>query len=118
MFHKFFPELFDLGIICILNTPIVKVQHKKKNINFYSLDEFNMWKESNTGFTFKYYKGLGTSTSKEWKEYFDETSLDNNLMIVSNGIDNDVPGTFKLMFSKEKGMTNLRKDWMGISELE
>jgi len=117
MFHKFFPELFELGIICILNTPIVKVQHKKKSINFYSLDKFNEWKESNTGFTFKYYKGLGTSTSKEWKEYFDETSLDNNLMVVSTGIDSDVPGTFKLMFSKEKGMTNLRKDWMGISEL-
>lgn len=42
------------------------------------MPEYETWKEeTNTkGWSIKYYKGLGTSTSKEAKEYFAE--LDNN----------------------------------------
>ncbi len=44
-FYAFWPELFDLNVICILNTPIVKVKYKKQSISFYSVDEFYIWKE-------------------------------------------------------------------------
>ena len=45
---------------------------------FYTMPEYETWKdETNTkGWAIKYYKGLGTSTSKEAKEYF--TALDAN----------------------------------------
>jgi DNA topoisomerase-2 len=42
-------------------------------LSFYSLPEFSEWKnETDNWHTYriKYYKGLGTSTSKEAKEYF------------------------------------------------
>uniref|UniRef100_A0A670ZQ29 DNA topoisomerase 2 n=1 Tax=Pseudonaja textilis TaxID=8673 RepID=A0A670ZQ29_PSETE len=52
--------------------PLV-VSKNKEEIPFYSIPEFQEWKNSNTNsknWKIKYYKGLGTSTSKEAKEYF------------------------------------------------
>ena len=44
-----------------------------QSFSFYSLPEFSEWKTANENwhtYRVKYYKGLGTSTSKEAKEYF------------------------------------------------
>ena len=54
-------------------TPIVKVKKgKKTSINFYNINDYENWVEKNNckGWTSKYYKGLGTSTPNEAKEYF------------------------------------------------
>ena len=72
-FHFLWPSLMKRnGFITSLSTPIVKA-FKGKNINtFYNLTDYENWRESNntSGWNVKYYKGLGTSTSKEAKEYF------------------------------------------------
>ena len=111
-FYKFWPELFSLGVIHILNTPIVKVKYKKDTLSFYDLSVFERWKEQHVGekYDSKYYKGLGTSSSKEWKEYLSD--LSNNLEKVTTEFgDSDI---FKLQFSKEIGSTDKRKAWLGI----
>jgi DNA topoisomerase-2 len=44
-----------------------------QSLSFYSLPEFEEWKKETKNWHkcfVKYYKGLGTSTSKEAKEYF------------------------------------------------
>ncbi len=113
-FYKFWPELFDLGIIHILNTPIVKVKYKKESINFYDIDVFHAWKEEHKDVKFdsKYFKGLGTSSSKEWREYLSD--LGTNLEMVTSDVgDSDI---FKLQFSKEIGMSDKRKDWLKIED--
>lgn len=51
------------------------VQAKKGNQTkvFYTMPEYESWKEEvggARGWTIKYYKGLGTSSGKEAKEYF------------------------------------------------
>ena len=55
-------------------TPIVKVSKGNKSRTFFTLPEYEQWLESTgnngKGFKIKYYKGLGTSTSAEAKEYF------------------------------------------------
>jgi DNA topoisomerase-2 len=117
MFYKYWPELFDLGYIYILNTPLVKVKYKSKNINFYDSEVFEQWKleHSNEKYESKYYKGLGTSSDKEWKEYLSEENLVDNLVQVT--IDSlDDSKMFKLIFGKEKGATDRRKDWLGLQE--
>uniref|UniRef100_A0A3Q3VN89 DNA topoisomerase 2 n=1 Tax=Mola mola TaxID=94237 RepID=A0A3Q3VN89_MOLML len=56
-------------------TPIIKASHKKTQLSFYSIPEFNAWTESQANYKswkIKYYKGLGTSTSQEAKEYFSD----------------------------------------------
>ena len=50
-----------------------QVSKGKEEIAFYSIPEFEEWKESTPNaksWKIKYYKGLGTSTPKEAKEYF------------------------------------------------
>ena len=71
-FHSLWPELLELNTFIIsLATPIVKITKGKKVKSFYTLTEFDDWKKLNEkGWKVKYYKGLGTSTSKEAKEYF------------------------------------------------
>ena len=71
--HYFWPSLVKLNLfIHSLSTPIVKVSKGKKSTAFYNLTDYTQWKQENKskGWTIKYYKGLGTSSSKEAKEYF------------------------------------------------
>ena len=66
------PSLLKIDFITSMITPIVKVTKGKKVISFYNLTDYDQWKQENKskGWNVKYYKGLGTSSSKEAKEYF------------------------------------------------
>jgi DNA topoisomerase-2 len=71
--HYMWPSLVKLNLfIYSLATPIVKVSKGKSIRTFYNITDYENWKEenSNKGWNIKYYKGLGTSDSKEAKEYF------------------------------------------------
>ena len=72
-FHFVWPSLMKReGFITSLATPIVKAFKGKDIKTFYNLTEYEKWSESNESKSYKvkYYKGLGTSTSKEAKDYF------------------------------------------------
>lgn len=60
-------------------TPIVKATKTgKQAIAFYTIPEYEQWREGNNngkGWTIKYYKGLGTSSSAEAKTYFGNLPL-------------------------------------------
>jgi DNA topoisomerase-2 len=67
------PSLMKIkGFITSLLTPIVKVIKGKTQNSFYTLQDFEKWvlQNNRSGWTINYYKGLGTSTPKEGKEYF------------------------------------------------
>jgi len=72
--HKFWPELLNIkGFLQQFITPIIKVSKGKKSRFFFTVPEYETWREENNGgkgWTSKYYKGLGTSTAAEAKEYF------------------------------------------------
>ena len=62
------------GFIGFMNTPILKAKKGNQELKFYNEGEYEEWK-SNTetkGWNIKYYKGLGTSTKTEFREYFEE----------------------------------------------
>jgi DNA topoisomerase-2 len=63
------------GFIGFMNTPIIKARKGTQELLFYNDGEYNKWKEDSSadhkGWKIKYYKGLGTSTAKEFKEYFE-----------------------------------------------
>ena len=75
-----FPGLLDIpGFLLEFITPIVKVTVKargaggKRVIPFYTMPEFEHWRDTEgkqCRWTQKYYKGLGTSTPMEAREYF------------------------------------------------
>ena len=68
--HKFWPSLLGIpDFLMQFITPIVKCTKGKKFHTFFTLPEYEEWKEGTgndaKGWTIKYYKGLGTSTSSE-----------------------------------------------------
>ena len=76
LFEYLWPSLLDIeGFLGFMNTPILKATKSSKSISFYNEQEYQSWKQENNegkGWNIKYYKGLGTSTGKEFKEYFKE----------------------------------------------
>uniref|UniRef100_A0A6C0KN12 DNA topoisomerase (ATP-hydrolyzing) n=1 Tax=viral metagenome TaxID=1070528 RepID=A0A6C0KN12_9ZZZZ len=72
LFHAEWPDLLKSGLLCTLLTPILKASKGKTTLSFYSIPQFNAWKEENSlqGWKIKYYKGLGTSTPAEAREWF------------------------------------------------
>jgi len=114
MFHYKWPELIKRkGFITSLSTPIVKAFKGKEEKIFYNLNEYDNWKNGNiNGWKIKYYKGLGTSTSKEAKEYF----IDINEKLIKyfcegaiEGIQN-MDNSITLAFDKSRA--NDRKKWL------
>eukprot|EP00980_Cylindrotheca_fusiformis_P003124 scaffold721_cov131-Cylindrotheca_fusiformis.AAC.14 len=80
MIHTFWPSLLNVpGFLQQFITPIVKASKGKKSHTFFTLPQYLEWKEATgndgKGWKIKYYKGLGTSTSAEAKEYFSNLDL-------------------------------------------
>jgi DNA topoisomerase II len=73
LFHELWHELIAIpGFLTYMATPIVKATKGKETKNFYSQFDYEEWRkaEGAKGWTVKYYKGLGTSTRDEAKDYF------------------------------------------------
>jgi len=75
LFHSEWASLTKIpGFISFMNTPILRAKKGQETRLFYNEGEYQAWKESlqngPNGWTIKYFKGLGTSTSAEFKEYF------------------------------------------------
>ena len=105
MIDHFWPSLLNLGFVEEFITPIVKAKKGKKEEHiFYTLPEFEAWKETHQGYNIKYYKGLGTSTAVEAREYF--RNIDNNRVVFIEGGEEEID----LAFSKDR--SDDRKDWI------
>ena len=107
LFHCMWPELLEIKFISYMNTPIVKVSYKKDIKSFYTLTDYNNWKESEKKykkFNIKYYKGLGTSTASESKEYFKNLKL--NTYVSNENTDLSI----NLAFNKKQA--DDRKEWL------
>jgi DNA topoisomerase II len=77
LFHELWHELIAIpGFLTYMATPIVKATKGKTVRCFYSQYEYEQWRETPEahGYKVKYYKGLGTSTRDEAKEYFQHLS--------------------------------------------
>ena len=75
LFHAMWPSLVKLdGFLCFMNTPILRAVKGSQKLQFYNDGEYAKWKEglqgNLKGWNMKYFKGLGTSTATEFKDYF------------------------------------------------
>jgi DNA topoisomerase-2 len=73
LFHELWHELIAIpGFLTYMATPIVKASKGKEIKNFYNQYEYEEWRKTDAarGYKVKYYKGLGTSTRDEAREYF------------------------------------------------
>ena len=96
MLHTLWPTLVKReSFVQSLNTPIVKATKGKDIITFYNLTDYEKWKETpeSHNYKVKYYKGLGTSTAQEAKEYFIDIE-DKLLNYLWENMDADVKAKF------------------------
>lgn len=106
MIHSEWKELLDLGFVESMVTPIIKAVKGNTVKTFYTLTDYNQWKEKVNVklWKIKYYKGLGTSTSKEAKEYF--VDMKKSLYKVDDTTEEAMILAFK------KTEADLRKQWL------
>ncbi|XP_032667667.1 DNA topoisomerase 2 isoform X2 [Odontomachus brunneus] len=108
--HHNWPSLLKLNFIEEFITPIVKATKGSQQLSFFSLPEFEMWKKETENFhtyKIKYYKGLGTSTAKEAKEYF-ENMARHRIRFRYDGEQDDQ----NIIMAFSKKCVDQRKDWL------
>jgi DNA topoisomerase-2 len=110
LFESAWPSLSKIpGFIGFMNTPILKARKGNQELLFYNNGEYEQWKTANPtaghDWKIKYYKGLGTSTGKEFREYFEKKKLvgfNHNGETSENAID--------MVFNKKRA--DDRKTWL------
>jgi len=109
LFQSEWPTLANIhGFIGFMNTPILKAKKGDVELNFYNDGEYNEWKEENDskGWKIKYYKGLGTSTGKEFREYFEKKKM------VGFQHSEKSDDAIDMVFNKKRA--DDRKDWLKL----
>lgn len=113
VFQSIWPSLYKQdGFLTAMLTPIIKVTNaKKESIKFYTQTDFENWKkvleqspEGARGWKIKYYKGLGTSSEEEAKDYF------RDMKRVTYTYDKDADEAIDLAFNKKR--SDDRKEWL------
>ena len=96
------------GFIGFMNTPILKAKKGNNEMLFYNDGEYDEWKNQNNinGWKIKYYKGLGTSTGSEFKEYFENKKV---VTFEHQGSNSD--NAIDKVFNKKR--SDDRKVWLG-----
>jgi len=127
LFQSEWPTLTHIpGFIGFMNTPILKARKGQQERVFYNEGEFEAWKSggatasgataSGAGasgataidvatWNIKYYKGLGTSTGREFKEYFEHKKI---VDFAHTGEQSD--NAIDLVFNKKRA--DDRKEWL------
>ncbi|RQM18731.1 hypothetical protein DD237_000945 [Peronospora effusa] len=111
LIHHFWPSLLRLdGFLQEFITPIVKCSKGRTKKVFYTMPEYEAWRERTNqgrGWVIKYYKGLGTSTAAETKEYFSDLQTHQIEFAYEGDGDSDI---IDMAFSKKR--VEDRKDWL------
>ena len=115
LFQSEWPTLTHIpGFIGFMNTPILKARKGQQERLFYNEGEFEVWKSGATGtsgaidvstWAIKYYKGLGTSTGREFREYFEHKKI---VDFAHTGEPSD--DAIDLVFNKKRA--DDRKEWL------
>lgn len=107
LFDCLWPSLLKFGdFMGFVQTPIIKATSANRQVCFYRQDEYERWVQTHkSGWTIKYYKGLGTSVASEFKEYFKSLKI-----VYFKHSGEACESSFKKVF--EKTNADLRKLWL------
>jgi len=113
LFQSLWSSLYKMdNFLVSLKTPMIKAISATETVSFYTMYDAEKWIENKKktanglkGWTFKYYKGLGTSTAAEAKEYFKEMKITEYKY---TGKDSDE--ALDLAFNKKRA--DDRKEWL------
>lgn len=109
IFHSLWPSLYKAeGFLNSMLTPVIKAKKGKHMVQFYSVKDYDKWKVTTQGkWNIKYYKGLGTSTPAEAREYFKELKL---IKYTSDSTIDEK--AINIAFGRQENSTTHRKEWL------
>jgi DNA topoisomerase-2 len=96
------------GFISFMNTPILRASKGVATLSFYNDGEYAAWKSAtadSASWKIKYFKGLGTSKSDEFKEYFAQKKIVD--FVYDGGVSDD---SIDMVFNGTRA--NDRKTWL------
>jgi DNA topoisomerase-2 len=112
LFDHFWPELFTLGFVHILRTPVIVVTLKDKSeLEFFTERDYHIWEAKDgqkvKGWKMKYYKGLSTWSTKQFGKFLGD--LEQYLFRVDK-IDTEDNEAIDLAFNSQRA--DDRKAWL------
>ncbi|VDN07914.1 unnamed protein product [Thelazia callipaeda] len=111
--HNYWPSLLSANFVNYFVTPLLKVKRGSDIKSFYNVAEYEKWRASNPNsskYSTKYYKGLGTSSAEEAREYFANIER-HTVRFIYDGEASDK--SISLAFAKDKA--DSRKEWVAES---
>ncbi len=110
LFHSEWPSLLKIsGFLSFMNTPILRAKNGGVTMHFYNEGEYKTWKDTVgpniSSWNIKYFKGLGTSTSSEFKKYFADKKI---VDFIHTGSTSD--DVVDMVFNKKRAHD--RKPWL------
>ncbi|KAK1370457.1 DNA topoisomerase 2 [Heracleum sosnowskyi] len=111
--HSFWPSLLKIpSFMTEFITPIVKATKNDEVLSFYTIPEYEYWRESLEnnalrGWTITCYKGLGASSLREAKQYFSDLETHKRDFKWDGDDDGDA---IEIAFNKKK--IEERKNWL------
>lgn len=109
MIHYFWPSLLKLNFVVSMVTPIIKASKGSESRSFFTDSMFRTWVQQTPGYAswrIKYYKGLGTSTSEEAREYFKK------IKDLTVRFDSDDLAKESIVLAFDKSKADDRKTWL------
>lgn len=107
MIHQFWPELFKLGAIYRMNTPLIIATAGKQTFEFFNVNAYSAWAVNNPNHKHKFYKGLGGYDTKDFKRFLNDESKYLVQITIEDQTDVDALDT---AFDKSKA--DQRKLWL------
>ena len=112
MIDHFWPELYEMGFVHILRTPVIVVTLKDKStLEFFTERDYKAWEakdgQKTKGWTMKYYKGLSSWSTKQFSNFLG--NLDKYLFRVDM-VDNTDKEAIDLAFNSQRA--DDRKKWL------
>lgn len=109
IFQSLWNSLYKIdGFLTSMLTPIIKASSKNEVISFYNMSDYEKWLETDNAkkgnWKIKYYKGLGTSSDQEAKEYF------KNMKKITYKYNDNSDEKIDLAFNKKRA--DDRKTWL------
>ena len=95
---KYWPELFEEGRVCKVETPLMVAKKGKETLSFYSDEEYKEWEtkqRSLKNWDIEYKKGLAALEDEEYKEIIKNPQV----FILTK--DNEFDSTLDIWFSKD-----------------
>uniref|UniRef100_A0AAF5PQF5 DNA topoisomerase 2 n=1 Tax=Wuchereria bancrofti TaxID=6293 RepID=A0AAF5PQF5_WUCBA len=111
--HVYWPSLLKANYVSYFITPLLKAKRGSDVKSFYSTADYEKWRAENPDsvkYSIKYYKGLGTSSAKEAREYFNDIER-HTINFIYDGKASDE--SIELAFAKNKA--DDRKVWIAES---